>query len=391
MFQNLRNSRRHLKRPVCRDFVSFLLTAVVATACQRTTDRIASSGATGSIKYAQGFRIQDHGTYKTVEVTHPYMDSKSGYAYILVQRGEPVPEHDPAIPVIMVPLENIVCTSTTHIPLLDYLHETDKLIGFPSTDYISSKKMRRRINDGKVTELGIDKGMNLERLVQLHPAMVMGYMMSSEMGQLKKMQEMHIPVVINAEYLESHPLGRAEWIKFMALFFNKEKLADSVFQSIEQEYLRTAALAQGVPRKPTVMSGIVYGDTWFLPGGKNYAARLIGDAGGNYLWQNDSTSGFLELSFESVYAKARNADYWIGVGSFKSLGEIKASEVRYSQFKAFADGNVFTFNARQGEKGGSEFLELGYLRPDLILKDLVKILHPELEPDYTLYFHAQLK
>jgi iron complex transport system substrate-binding protein len=271
------------------------------------------------------------------------------------------------------------------------LNETDKLIGFPTTDYISSEKMRKRIDAGKVKELGIDKGMNIEELFLLKPSMVMGYAMSSDLGQLKKIKELGLPVVINAEYLEKHPLGRAEWIKFMALFFNKEKEADSVFRFIEKEYLNAQSVAKKSPTRPTVMSGVVYGDVWFMPGGKNYAATLLNDAGCNYLWSDTESNGFLEVSFESVFNKAKDADLWIGVGSFKSLKEIQAAEKRYALFKAFQNKNVFTYNTRIGAKGGSEYLELGYLRPDIILKDLVKIAHPELLPDYETYFYTKLE
>jgi len=215
--------------------------------------------------------------------------------------------------------------------------------------------------------------------------------MSNDLGHLKKIRELGIPVVINAEYLEKHPLGRAEWIKFVALFFGKEKEADSVFSVIEQEYLSTLELAKQAKQKPTVMSGILYGDAWFMPAGKNYAARLFHDAGLNYLWNDTESNGFLELSFESVYTKAKDADFWIGVGSFNSLQEIQVTESRYSLFKPFKQKQVYTYNARKGAKGGSEFLELGYLRPDLILKDLVKIAHPELLPDYEMFFHKKLE
>ena len=118
------------------------------------------------------------------------------------------------------------------------------------------------------------------------------------------------------------------------------------------------------------MSGIVYGDTWFLPGGENYASQLLHDAGGNYLWSDTPSNGFLELSFESVYEKAHQADLWIGVASFKALAEIEKAEIRYTKFKAFQTGQVYTYDARKGARGGSEFLELGYLRPDIILNDL---------------------
>jgi len=343
------------------------------------------------MKYADGFTVTDLGTSKLVEVKYPFQGATAGYKYLLVQKGEETPEHDAQTIVITIPLESIVCTSTTHIPLLDYLKETDKLTGFPTTDYISSAPMRKRIDAGKVTDLGMDKGMNLEQLRVLKPSLVMGYQMNNTLGQLKKIQESGIPVVVNAEYLEKHPLGRAEWIKFMALFFNKEALADSIFKSIETEYLTTQAMVSNIPDKPAVMSGVVYGDSWFLPGGQNYAAKLLTDAGCNYLWQQDTSNGFLELSFESVYEKAKEADLWIGVGSFKSLAEIKASEERYTKFRPFLKGEVYTYNSRKGAKGGSEFLELGYLRPDIILKDLVRIAHPESLPGYDLYFYEKLR
>jgi iron complex transport system substrate-binding protein len=135
----------------------------------------------------------------------------------------------------------------------------------------------------------------------------------------------------------------------------------------------------------------VYGDTWFLPGGQNYAAKLLSDAGCQYLWSSDSTKGFLQLSFESVYEKAHEADLWIGVASFTTLEELSNADQRYTKFKPYQTKQVYTYNARKGAKGGSEFLELGYLRPDIILKDLVKIAHPELLPEYSLYFHKDLQ
>jgi iron complex transport system substrate-binding protein len=325
-----------------------------------------------------------------VSINSPYPGAKEKYQYLLVPHTEKVPEHNNTTTVIRTPIKAIVCTSTTHIPLLDYLNETDALVGFPTTDYISSEKMRARVDARKVTDLGIDKGMNLELLFSLKPELVMSYTMTSDLGQMKKISELGIPVVINAEYLEEHPLGRAEWIKFMALFLNKQALADSVFNVIETEYLATQKLAETTAQKPTVMSGIVYGDAWFMPAGKNYAARLLKDAGTHYLWSDTESTGFLELSFESVYQKAKDADLWIGVGSFQTLNEIRTAEPRYSLFKPLKEQEVYSYNARKGAKGGSEFLELGYLRPDLILKDLVKIAHPQLLPEYELFFHRRL-
>ncbi|HYC84552.1 MAG TPA: ABC transporter substrate-binding protein, partial [Chryseosolibacter sp.] len=315
----------------------------------------------------------------------------SGYKYLLVPKGEQVPAHDAGTRLVFTPVTKIICTSTTHIPLLDYLNETDKLVGFPTTDYISSERMRRRVDAGKVVELGVDKGMNLERIAFLKPDVVMGYLMTSDYGQFRKIEELGSPVVINAEYLERHPLGRAEWIKFMALFFEKEQMADSVFGAIEDNYLRTRSLAQEVGKKPSVMSGILYGDSWFLPGGQNYAARILEDAGCQYLWAQDSSHGFLQLSFEKIYQRAHDADLWIGTGGLNSMQDLENADHRYTRFRPFMERRVYSSDARKGSRGGSEYLELGYLRPDLILRDLVHIAHPVLLPGHQLYFYKKLE
>ncbi|VAW28235.1 Vitamin B12 ABC transporter, substrate-binding protein BtuF [hydrothermal vent metagenome] len=341
------------------------------------------------LEYATGFTISQKENYTLVTINTPYKNAESGLRYVLYPRNEakPVVEADAYIP---VPLKSIVCTSTTHIPLLDYLNETDKLVGFPTTDYISSKPMRARIDEGKVIELGIDNALNIEKLIELNPELVMAYTMTSDFGQFNKIQEAGIPVLINAEYLETDPLGRAEWIKLAGLLFGKEEAADSVFTMISKEYKSTLAKVESVETKPTVMSGSMYSDTWYMPGGRNYAGKLLTDAGLNYLWKEDTTTSFLTLSYEVVLEKASKADFWIGASNFKTLAEMKDANERYRYFTPFKTRNVYSYNKRIGAKGGSEFLELGYLRPDFILKDLVKIGHPEVLPNHELFFYFQL-
>lgn len=345
-----------------------------------------------SLRYAKGFTATKVGNSTLVEVNHPFQGATEGFRYLLVPTGETPPPHDKTTTVIHVPLESIVCTSTTHIPLLDYLGETDKLVGFPTTDYITSEKMRTRIDDGNVTELGIDKGMNLERLALLKPAAVMAYTMTGDYGQFRKIESLGIPMIINAEYLEHHPLGRAEWLKFMALFFDRREEADSIFQMIESNYHTARAVLSEATDKPTVMSGIVYGDAWFLPAGENYAAVLFDDAGYDYLWKDSPGNGYLRIPFEGVYEKAHVANLWIGTGGYKSLDEIRTADIRYTHFEAYRSHNVYNYDARtRGANGGNEYLELGYLRPDIILKDLIKIGHPQLLRDHDLYFYRRLE
>ena len=367
-------------------FFLFVL-AIVLVGCQvrQSENNIPTSHST---KYAKGFWVENKGAYRDVFVRQSNDSTVPALHYRLT--GSSLPAEKGVI-TVRVPISTIVCTSTSHIPLLDYLNESDKLIGFPSIQYISSTKVRARIDSGFVKELGIDNSLNLELLTQLKPSMVMAYSLGSDLGHLKKVQELGIPVVVNAEYLEQHPLGRAEWIKFMALFFGKEKMADSVFNWIESEYLKTKAMADGFSNKPTVLTGIPYGGTWYLPGGQNYAAKFFEDAGCQYLWSDDPSTGFLQLSLETVYERASKADYWIGVGSFETYSDLKSADDRFPKFSAWQNKRVYNYNGRIGRTGGNEYLELGYLRPDLVLWDLIQVTHPEQFPKQDLFFYKALK
>jgi iron complex transport system substrate-binding protein len=365
-----------------------LFIALVLTACGGNQER---TPLAPSAKYAKGFSVVNHGTYRDVIVRHATDSTIAPLRYRLVERGQPLPKPEGNVTVIEVPIASIVCTSTTHIPHLDYLGETKKLVGFPSLDYISSPTMRANIKDGKVEELGKENGLNLERLATLNPSVVMAYTMGKDLGQIKKVQELGIPVVVNADFLEQHPLGRAEWIKFTALFFKKEKQADSIFRSIESEYLTIKKSADYIQVKPTIMTGIPYGGIWYLPGGKNYAARFFEDAGCSYLWSDSPSSGFLELSLEAVYEKALNADYWIGVASFTTYEELQTADARFADFVPFKNKRIFHYNGSMGATGGNEYFELAYLRPDLLLQDLVQITHPEAYPNPALYFYRPLR
>ena len=343
------------------------------------------------IKYAGGFTVNYYDGYKIVNVAKPWPDASAGLEYVLVQKGKTLPENLPDAQIIEIPIDEIVVTSTTHIPLLDLLEESDKLTGFPNMDLISSPRVREFIDQGKVKELGMRGSLNLENVINLDPDLVMAFSMGPMNSQFKKLQQIGIPVVINADYLETNPLGRAEWIKFAALFFNKEKMADSIFNAIEANYLSMKNQVETVQNAPEVFTGVVYGDTWFMPGGRSWAALFFEDAGGDYLWAENESTGSLELSFEAVYNKAATADYWIGAAAYEGLQEIAAADERYTAFSAYKNGHIYTYNKRMGAKGGNEYLELGYMRPDIILADLIKIFHPGLLPEHELYFYKQLK
>lgn len=343
-----------------------------------------------SISHAKGFTVEYFPGYKLVTVPQPWKNANRAYQYVLVQKGVKAPKEFPDAKIVEIPIQSLVSTSTTHIPLLEMLGVHQKLTGFSNTDFISSPTVRKIIDDGKIKSFGQDRGTNLEILAELEPDIFMTFGSESNFGLFNKIESIGIPVVVNADYLETSSLGRAEWIKFASFFFNKEKEADSIFNEIEENYRKLQKIVTQSKDKPTVYSGIVYGDIWYMPAGESWATELFDHAGADYVWKDSPGQGSLELSFEHVLEKAYDADFWVGVASFASLEEIKKADDRYSNFKAFKTGNVYSYNARMGEKGGNEYMESGYARPDIILADIIKILYPQLLPDHELYYYQKL-
>lgn len=347
----------------------FLAAMILTLSCDRKEKPTEETYTNNSLRYATKFKLLEN----EIIVTEPWPGAVKSISYP-----------------IDTPPKRIVVTSTTHLPYLEMLGLADRLVGFPSTQYISSEKIRERVESGAVTDLGPDGNMNLELLLSLRPDAVFAFDMGSESTTLDKIRESGIPVIYNADYLETSTLGRAEWIKFFGAFFNKQARADSIFNKITTKYDSLREMVSGVKEKPMIMSGVMYGDIWFLPGGNNWAAQFFEDAGGEYIYSHSTASGWLEISFESVYEQGMDADLWIGVSTFSSMNELKEQDIRYASFEAFKKGNVFNYNKRISPSGGYDFFESGYARPDIVLADLIHIIHPQLMPNYETYYFQRL-
>ena len=337
------------------------------------------------LDYAKGFTISELQEGYLLEILRPYPGSTQKVSYYLSEQEDVDSEHR----FIKVPVESFVCTSTTHLPMLDYLGESNKLIGFPTTDYVSSVTIRKRIDEGLVMELGSVVDMNVESLLELDPNLIVNYSMD-DLKKTTRLESLGLKVLLNGDYLEDHPLGRAEWIKVFGLLTGKMDMADSIFNSVKNEYLKLKSLGSTTDY-PCVFSGSLYGDTWYMPGGNNYAAKLLQDAGFQYVLASDNSYGFLQWSYESVYEVAKDCEYWISPAPFPKLEALENSDERYDNFAAFDSGKVFVYDNQIGATGGNQYLELGYLRPDIILKDLVKIRDPEQFEGYSLFFYRQLE
>ncbi|NJX16223.1 ABC transporter substrate-binding protein [Tamlana crocina] len=352
------------------------------------------SGKTLTIEYAKGFSVETFKTHKILTIEKPWPEAEKSYRFALLKSGHDTSfgalEKSQFDGMIKLPIENIVVTSTTHLPALELLDETETLTGFPGVDYISSEKIRERIEQKKIRELGKNEGINTEVLLELNPDVVVGFGIDGNNRSLETIKKSGIPVIFNGDWVEESPLAKAEWIKFFGALFNKEKQADSIFKQIENNYLEAKTLAKNIENKPTVLAGAMHSDVWYLPNGTSTEAQLFEDAGLNYLWKDSKGTGSLKLNFESVFVKAKNANIWLNPSNYTSLQTLKNGSEQHSMFSAYKNKNIFTVTNTTGETGGVTYFELGLTRPDLVLKDLIKIGHPELLPNHNLFFFKKL-
>ena len=344
-----------------------------------------------TVKYAKGFSIHPYEGYSVVKITKPWPNAEKDYTYILKSASGIVPDSLSKFTQINVPIKSIVATSTTHIPSLEMLGVENTLVGFPQTKFISSEKVRKLIDENKVKEVGDNQSLNTEIIIDLHPDLIMGFGMDSSNPSLDNLEKSGLKVMLNGDWNETSPLGKAEWIKLIAALYEKEDVADSIFESIEKDYLETKKLASKATNKPTVLAGSMYESQWYLPNGESWNAQFMRDANSDYLWSKTTGTGSLSLSFETVLEKGVHAEFWIGPGSFTSYAEMTESNPHYAQFDAFKNKNVYSYSSKKGSTGGVLFYELAPNRPDLVLKDFVKIFHPELLPNYELYFFEKLQ
>lgn len=372
-------------------FVLSLLLAFTLVQCKKETTTKAELNPVNEVTYAKGFSIINHKGYSIVKVSNPWPKADKTYTYILKEKNGTVPDSLKQFLTINVPIKNIVVTSTTHIPSLEMLGVEKSLVGFPNLKYISSEKVRALIEEKKVKELGNNQSLNTEVLIDLQPDVVIGYGLDNSNPTLDNLEKNGLKILLNGDWNEQTPLGKAEWIKFFGALYGKQDKANELFSKIEKDYLKTIKIAKKANSKPTVLAGDIFEGKWYLPSGTSWGSLILKEAHADYLWAATSGTGSLSLSFETVFEKGKNADIWITSGQFATLEEMVNANPHYTQFKAFKNKNVFSFANKKGETGGILYYELAPNRPDIVIKDIVKILHPELLVGYKPFFFEKLK
>ncbi len=342
---------------------------------------------------ATGFTIQNFGTFQKLIVIDPWQKSNNTqFDYYLVERGKPVPAEIKDQQILYTPLQNVICLSTTHIGFLDALGEIPSLRGISGSAYISNNEVRQGIAETRIREVGYDRGLNYEMIVQLKPDVVFAYGVGSEINtQINKLHDLGIPVVLVGEYLEQSPLAKAEWIKFFGAFYDKEDQANAQYEKIKSQYDKIRASVANVAVRPTVLTGLPFKDTWWIAGGQSNLAVLISDAGGKFLWSDNLSKEAFPVSLEEVFLKAAKADFWINCGSVNNMEGLLAFDPRFSDLPSVKKMQVYNNNLRSTPAGGNDYWESGVMHPDLILSDLVQLFHPDMLTGRELYYYRKVE
>lgn len=370
--------------------LSLLLVLFAFIQCKNDENITSKTKIKNSIKHAKSLSIEEGKDFTIVEVSNPWPNAKETFTYVLRKNKSEIPSQYSKFQVIDVPLKSSVVTSTTIIPFLEQLGVENKLVGFPHTDYISSEKTRQLIDQNKVVNVGQNESLNVEKIIELNPDILVSFCVDNVNPTLKNLERNGIKIMIQADWMEQTPLGKAEWIKLYGALFGKEKEANDIFNTIEKNYNEALSLVKNQKKQPTLLLGSLYQDQWFVPNGNSWLAYYMKDAKGDYLWKQTEGTGSTPLSFEKVLETAHNADKWI-TSSFASLDEMEKVNSNYAAFDAFKKGEIYSFEVKKGKTGGVIYYEQSPSRPDLVLKDYIKIIHPELMKDYAFTFATKIK
>jgi iron complex transport system substrate-binding protein len=337
-------------------------------------------------RHARAAEWSRSGDTVRLAVLSPWKGSRKPLRHVLVPLGKGSAKS--ADGVIRLPARRVACLAAVHVGYLAALGETGRIIAVDAGRSVYDAGVRARVADRRVVEVGSGSGLNVERLLAAKPDLVLANAVgASENAALDRLRRAGIPVLVTAEWMESDPLARAEWIRLIGILVGAEARADSLFASVEASYRRRAEDARGLRPRPTVLLGSPFRDQWFVAGGRSFMARLLRDAGAEYLWSADTTSGGVPLGFEAVLARARAADVWLHPGDWRVLEDGLKRDARFAAFAAFKRGDVYDHDARRRPDGADDYWESGAVRPDRVLADLVSIFHGS---EDTLYYYRRL-
>jgi iron complex transport system substrate-binding protein len=343
------------------------------------------------IEAATQLRVAYHKNYKVLTII-PRVNPDDRFDYALVQRGTPAPQGYPAARVIEVPVKRFMMLHNGFGLAVELLNLNDRLVAVASFKDVTVPGMRRMIEAGKIKEVGGPGHMDVERVIQLNPDLVMTYWsVSPEYSDHPKLDEVGIKTAALATHWETTPLGAADWLKAVAMFFNREKEARRIYDDIARRYEELRARVRDVTYRPRVISGFPSRGRWRAMGPYNPGLRLIEDAGGEYFLPREEGIGDYgrNIGFETVFRRYPDMDIWLEAPvGLKSIDDLLARDSRVSLFKPLQKGEVYT--RRMDENGQYFNYDREDFMPDVQLADMIKILHPDKAPEHQLVFLRKL-
>lgn len=352
------------------------------------TSSLQAEGDTVRMKYSSLLQIVKHADYTVVTIRNPWDTLKVLHTYLLADREKPLPEHLPEGTVVRTPLQKSVIYSSVHCSLWSELDELKGIGGVCGLEYIKLPQIQEGCRNGSIVNVGNSMNPDIERIIDLRPDAILLSPFENS-GGYGRVGKLNIPIIECADYMETSALGRAEWMRLYGLLLGKEAQADSLFAGIEKEYLTlTQQVKSQNLKRPTVISEMKNSSAWYIPGGNSTMSRLYQDAGADYVFAYLSNSGSVPLAFETVFDRGGNADIWLikyNQPQDKTYSELERDYAPYARFKAFQDRKVYGCNTNH-----VPFYEESPFHPELLLKDLIKIFHPELLPDYDLKYFSNL-
>ena len=339
------------------------------------------------MKYAENLTLVKGDGYIEARLRNPWDTTAVLQNYILVEKDKPMPDHLPAGTLVRTPLSKALVYTGVHCALIQELGALESIGGICELQHIKVPEIQEGCKNGTIVNAGEGTNPDIEKIIDMHPdaLMLSPYENSGGHGQVEKLK---VPIIECADYMETSALGSAEWIRFYGLLFHQSAKADSIFAIVEKNYNELKALAASQPVKPKVMCELKSGSAWYVPGGRSTTGKLYKDAGGDYLFDSYPNSGAVPLSFETVFDKAQDADVWLmkyNHPSDKTYRSIEEDYSPYANFEAFKKRNIYHSNTSY-----KEYYEDFPFHPDLVLKDLIKIFHPSLLPEYDLKYFSKL-
>lgn len=369
-------------------FVFLLLATVLLSSCGRKTSALQDDGDTVAFRYAKRLTVIRYQDYALAVLQNPWHEGKTLHRYLLVPRDAELPKNLPHGTVIRTPLKRSIVFTTVHCSLLQMLHSEGSIAGVADLKYIKLPYIHEAVKAGRIEDCGDGMSPVIEKIIDSQPDAILLSPFENS-GGYGKLDEINIPIVECAEYMEPTPLGRAEWMRFYGMLYGCEREADSLFAVVDSSYHAKKQLASQSQIHRSVLVDKVTGSVWYVPGGKSTIGQMIRDAGGSYPWANDEHSGSVSLPFETVLEKAGESDVWMfrfSSDHLLSFSELSGEHHGYGQFKAFKNREAYGCNVEL-----SSFYEEAPFRPDYLLGDFLKILHPDILNLPELRYYQKMK